>query len=101
ASLYLVDLYRVGVDYLEAVCKLRLICLDRELVSSGISMGWIDVFSGGLVAKECLSENKIRSGPLRWCLFWFFHWCSAYIRRVCVVAPLLRVSVRLVQRPDY
>ncbi|MCI14025.1 hypothetical protein A2U01_0035151, partial [Trifolium medium] len=29
-SLYLLDLYRVGVDRLEAVCKLKLICLGSH-----------------------------------------------------------------------
>ncbi|MCI20271.1 hypothetical protein A2U01_0041433, partial [Trifolium medium] len=29
-SLYLVDLYRVGVDCLEADCELRLICLSSH-----------------------------------------------------------------------
>jgi hypothetical protein len=32
-----------------------------ELVSSGISTGWVGVFSGGLVAKKCPSKNEIRS----------------------------------------
>ncbi|MCI13354.1 hypothetical protein A2U01_0034471, partial [Trifolium medium] len=40
--LYLVDLYRIDVDRLEAVCELRLTCL----------------------AEECLSKNEIRSRPL-------------------------------------
>ncbi|MCI45154.1 hypothetical protein A2U01_0066393, partial [Trifolium medium] len=29
-SLYLVDLYRIDVDCLEAVCELRLICIDSH-----------------------------------------------------------------------
>ncbi|MCI66955.1 hypothetical protein A2U01_0088213, partial [Trifolium medium] len=33
----------------------------RELVSSGIFMGRVDAFSGGLEADECLSNNGIRS----------------------------------------
>jgi hypothetical protein len=32
-----------------------------ELVSSGISTDWVDVFSGDLVSKECPSKNGIRS----------------------------------------
>ncbi|PNX67230.1 hypothetical protein L195_g055517 [Trifolium pratense] len=34
---------------------------DRGLVSSGISMGQVDVLSGGLEAMECPSKNGIRS----------------------------------------
>jgi hypothetical protein len=34
---------------------------DQELVSSGISMGRIDVLSGDLEADECLSKNELRS----------------------------------------
>ncbi|MCI79504.1 hypothetical protein A2U01_0100775, partial [Trifolium medium] len=41
-----------------------LLIRDRELVSSGFSMGPVDVFSGGLEAEECLSKNEIRYGPL-------------------------------------
>ncbi|MCI81666.1 hypothetical protein A2U01_0102940, partial [Trifolium medium] len=37
---------------------------DRKLVSSDISMGQVDVFSGGLEADERLSKNEIRSKPL-------------------------------------
>ncbi|MCI13202.1 hypothetical protein A2U01_0034318 [Trifolium medium] len=59
-SLYLVDLYHVSVDGLEAIFELRLICL----VSSDISMGRVDVLSGGLEADECLSKNEIRIRPL-------------------------------------
>jgi hypothetical protein len=89
--LYLIDLYRGGVDCLEAVYELRLICLgslstgapptfdsrsyffwigrsllirDRALVSPGISMGRICVFFDGLEAVECFSVNEIRSRPL-------------------------------------
>ncbi|MCI38598.1 hypothetical protein A2U01_0059826 [Trifolium medium] len=62
--MYLVDLYRIGVDCLEAVCEQRLVCLDRELVSSGISMRRVAVFSSGLEAEKCLSMNGIRSEPL-------------------------------------
>jgi hypothetical protein len=40
-----------------------LLIRDRELVSSGVFMGRVDVFSCGLEA-ECLSENGIRSEPL-------------------------------------
>ncbi|PNX86825.1 hypothetical protein L195_g042907, partial [Trifolium pratense] len=83
-----VDLFRIGVDCLEVVSKLRLICLgsrstvvhqlftheavfwilmgrsllirDRELVSSDIFMSQVDVFSGGLKTEECHSKNEIR-----------------------------------------
>jgi hypothetical protein len=41
-----------------------LLIRDRELVSSGISMGWICVICGGLKADECLSKNEIRNRPL-------------------------------------
>jgi hypothetical protein len=33
-------------------------------VSSDIFLGQVDVFSGGLKAKECFSNNGIRSRPL-------------------------------------
>jgi hypothetical protein len=127
ASLYLVDLYCVSVDCLEVVCKLTLTCLgshstvvhqlltqenvffilmgrsllirDRELESTGIFMGQVDVFSGGLEVEECLSNNGIITGPLLDCVcFGFFYWCSAYIQHICFVAHLLPVSVHLVQR---
>ncbi|MCI49242.1 hypothetical protein A2U01_0070486, partial [Trifolium medium] len=87
---HLVDLYRVGVDCLEVICELRLVCLCshstvvpstfdsrscfldsdgrslliQKLVSSGVFMGRVDVFSSDMEAKECLSKNEIRSGPL-------------------------------------
>ncbi|GAU50607.1 hypothetical protein TSUD_410170 [Trifolium subterraneum] len=57
-SLYLVDLYRVGIDCFEAVCKPRLICL---LVSGDISMVRVDIFSGSLYDEECLSKYGIRN----------------------------------------
>ncbi|MCI25827.1 hypothetical protein A2U01_0047018, partial [Trifolium medium] len=41
-----------------------LLIRDRELESSGVSMGQVDVCFGGLKAKECLSKNEIRSVPL-------------------------------------
>ncbi|MCI65040.1 hypothetical protein A2U01_0086298 [Trifolium medium] len=53
-----------------------LLIRDRELVSSGVFMGWVDVFSCGMEADDCLSKNEIRSGHL--------------------LAPLLPVSARLV-----
>jgi hypothetical protein len=34
---------------------------DRELVSSGIFLSGVDVFSGGMEAVKCLSKNEIRS----------------------------------------
>jgi hypothetical protein len=34
-------------------------------------------------------------------LFWYFHWCSAFIRCLCFVALILSVFVRLVQRPNF
>ncbi|MCI53302.1 hypothetical protein A2U01_0074548, partial [Trifolium medium] len=37
-----------------------LLIRDRKLVSSGISMGQVDVFSGGLKAVEFISKNGIR-----------------------------------------
>jgi hypothetical protein len=33
----------------------------RKLVSSGVSTGWICVFSSGQITEECLSKNDIRS----------------------------------------
>ncbi|MCI68547.1 hypothetical protein A2U01_0089808, partial [Trifolium medium] len=41
-----------------------LLIRDWKLVSSDISMGQIDVLSGGLKADECPSKNEIRSEPL-------------------------------------
>ncbi|MCI60141.1 hypothetical protein A2U01_0081396, partial [Trifolium medium] len=41
-----------------------LLIRDRKLASSGISMGRVVVFSGGLEVEESLSKNGIRSGPL-------------------------------------
>ncbi|MCI14954.1 hypothetical protein A2U01_0036089, partial [Trifolium medium] len=41
-----------------------LLIRDWELVSSDIFMGWVNVFSDGLEAEECLSKNEIRSGTL-------------------------------------
>ncbi|MCI89931.1 hypothetical protein A2U01_0111220, partial [Trifolium medium] len=41
-----------------------LLIRDRELASSGIFMGRVDVFSGGLEATECPFKNEIRSGHL-------------------------------------
>ncbi|MCI38658.1 hypothetical protein A2U01_0059887, partial [Trifolium medium] len=53
------DLYRIGVDCLEAGCELRPIYLDRKLEYSGIFMGRVDVFSGGLKVEECASKYEI------------------------------------------
>jgi hypothetical protein len=93
ASSYLVDLYCVGVGYSEdglqsetylpvfltllllqqlliqgvvfwILMGRSLLIRNRELKSSGISSGRIDVCSGGLEAEECLSKNGIRSEPL-------------------------------------
>jgi hypothetical protein len=33
-------------------------------MSSGVFIGRVDVFSGGIKAEKCLSKNEIRSGPL-------------------------------------
>ncbi|MCI37606.1 hypothetical protein A2U01_0058830, partial [Trifolium medium] len=51
-----------------------LLIQDRELESSGILMGRVEVFFGGLEAEECPSKNEIR-------------------------ITLFPASVRLVQRP--
>jgi hypothetical protein len=76
----LIDFYRIGINCLEVVCELRLICLgshstivastlthgaalwilmgrlilirDRELVSNCVFMGQVDVFFGGLILKS-------------------------------------------------
>jgi hypothetical protein len=37
---------------------------DRELVSTDIFMDQVDVFSGGLKVKECISKNDVRIGTL-------------------------------------
>jgi hypothetical protein len=66
------------------------------LVDSGILMGLLMVF-GGLEVDGCHSKNEIRSVPLLgYVFFWLFHWCSAYIRRLCIVVLLFPISVRLV-----
>jgi hypothetical protein len=36
---------------------------DRELVSSDVFMGQIDVFFGSVEVGECHSKNEIKSGP--------------------------------------
>ncbi|MCI30117.1 hypothetical protein A2U01_0051326, partial [Trifolium medium] len=41
-----------------------LLIQDRELESSSIFMGRVDVLFGGLEAGECRSKNGIRTGPL-------------------------------------
>jgi hypothetical protein len=69
-------------------------------LSSDIFVDRIDVFFGGLKAKECHSKNVISYGPLLdGVCFSFFHWRSAYIRRFCFVVPLFPAYVRLVQKP--
>jgi hypothetical protein len=47
---------------------------DRELISSCIFMGRVDVFSGGLKTEKCHSKYGIRSGYLliRWFCFGIF-----------------------------
>ncbi|PNX62626.1 hypothetical protein L195_g053081, partial [Trifolium pratense] len=53
--LYLVDIYRVDIDYLEAVCELRLICL--------VSVYLHHYGSGWVVWKlRSVSKNEIKSG---------------------------------------
>jgi hypothetical protein len=37
---------------------------------------------------------------IRWCLFWYFDRCSAYIRCLCSAVSLLPGFVPIVQRPD-
>jgi hypothetical protein len=75
-----------------------LLIRDRELVSSCVFLGWVD---------DSLLVWKLRSVFLRMglevhfyqvILFWYFHRRSAYIRRLCIVAPFLPVSIRLVRR---
>ncbi|MCH83670.1 hypothetical protein A2U01_0004496, partial [Trifolium medium] len=55
---YLVDFYRVGVDCFGGGLQ------AETYLPSGVFMGWVDVFSGGLKAEECPSKNGIRSVPL-------------------------------------
>jgi hypothetical protein len=56
---------------------------DRKLVSSDIFMDRVDVFSGGLKVKECISKNDVR--------YMTHLFCSS----------LLLISVRLVRRSDF
>jgi hypothetical protein len=74
---------------------------DRELVFSGISRGRVDVFSGGLVAFECLSKYEIRNRPL----LGAYVLVSLLVIRLYMtslfVAHLLQISVCLVQRSYY
>jgi hypothetical protein len=46
------------------MCQLKYLIRDWKLVSSGVFLGWVDVFSGGLEVDEYLSKNVIRSKPL-------------------------------------
>jgi hypothetical protein len=72
---------------------------DRELASRDIFLGWVDVFSCSLEADECLSKNGIGVGPLLGSVcFGIFHWCSVYMRHLCLVVSLLPIFVRLVRR---
>jgi hypothetical protein len=55
---------------------------------------------GGLKVEGCPSKYGIRSIPLLGLVcFWLYHWCSVYIRRLCIVVLLFPASVHLVQRP--
>jgi hypothetical protein len=45
----------------------------RQLVFSGISTGWIGVFSGGMIADEGLSKNEIRSSLIGGVCFGIFN----------------------------
>jgi hypothetical protein len=64
-------------------------------------MGRVDVFSGGLKARSVFLKMTFKVG-FYWVVFvWYFHWCSAYIRRLCFVTSLLSVFVRLVQRSNF
>jgi hypothetical protein len=77
-----------------------LLIQDRKLVPSGISMGRVGVFSDGLEAEECLSNNVIRNRPLLDSVsvsVLLFHWCSVYIRRLCFLAHLSRIFICLEQ----
>jgi hypothetical protein len=65
-------------------------------------MGWVDVFSSGLIVDECLSKNDIRSRPLLGgVLFSIYIRCYAYILPLYFVASHLQIFIRLVQRFDY
>jgi hypothetical protein len=128
-SLYLVESYSVGVDCLEAVCELRLTYLgfcstgvcqfltqgavcwslmgrsllirDRKLVSNDISVGRVAVFFGGRKLKSVFSKNGIKSGPLLGSVCFSNFFGVRLYTTPLFVAPLLRVSVRLVQRLVY
>jgi hypothetical protein len=62
----------------------------QELVSCGISMGWVGVFSGGLIAGECRPKYEIRiKPPLSGVCFGIF------------IGVLLLYGAFFVQRSDY
>jgi hypothetical protein len=69
-----------------------LLILDWKLAFSGIFLGLVGIFFGGLEYVKCLSKNEIRSRHLLGDVsFGFVHWCSAYIRHICYVIPLLPI----------
>jgi hypothetical protein len=74
-----------------------MIMMNSEL-SCGISMGWVGVFSGGLVAEECRSKYGIKIRHLLGgvCFGIFIGVPLIYGVFVFVTAHL-RVSVHLVQ----
>jgi hypothetical protein len=70
----------------------------RELVSSGVLLGWVDVFSGGLEAEGCISNNGIRSGPLLGSVCFGISLVFRIYTTPLFCSPCLPVFVRLVQR---
>ncbi|MCI38915.1 hypothetical protein A2U01_0060144, partial [Trifolium medium] len=57
-SVYLIDLYRVGVDCLEADCELRLICLGSHSTVASSTFGTRSYFldSNGPITFDSGSE---------------------------------------------
>jgi hypothetical protein len=76
---------------------------DRELVFSGISRGRVDVFSGGLVAFECLSKYEIRNRPLLGAyvlvslygdpLIYDVFVCSSSFTDLCLCRDLITINI--------
>jgi hypothetical protein len=73
-----------------------LLIRDRELVSSGVLMGRVDVVFGSLIADERLSKNGIRSGPLLGGVCFGMSLVFRIYTAPLFVAPLSPVSIRLV-----
>jgi hypothetical protein len=95
------------LTFLEVVCKLRRIRLSFTSIgvplTSDLRICLLDTdrpvnFASRLELSGS-GRGPLMVGEFRRCLFWYYHWCSAYIRRFCLNDPFL-VSVHLVRRSD-